>query len=159
MGTKRSHNRIKPEVRRRRTVPSLTNKEIRAAVDAVAESVQHVDEMAPVMREPLDYLAERLRERIDSKAEDELWGAQTEGSFEMPPLSFESPESRSIQGARYDPDTRQLFITFLWGASPTTYRYGNIDPHLWEEFVQATSKGSFVSSRIRPMYTGEKVTS
>jgi hypothetical protein len=78
------------------------------------------------------------------------------------PLSFESPESTSIHSARYDPDTRQLFITF---AQPTsaqnlampTYRYTAIDLPLWLEFYQSTSRGKFVASRIRPFYVGVKV--
>lgn len=71
------------------------------------------------------------------------------------PLSFESPESGTVTSARYDPDTRQLFVALRKAA--VTYRYTAIDMPLWEEFVQAKSKGQFFAARIRPLYVGVRV--
>lgn len=71
------------------------------------------------------------------------------------PLSFESPESGTIIRARYDPETRQMFIDLRKAA--VTYRYTAIEPALWEEFVQSESKGRFFTARIRPLYVGIRV--
>lgn len=69
--------------------------------------------------------------------------------------SFESPESGTVIRARYDPETRQMFIDLR--KSAVTYRYTGIDAPLWEEFVQSDSKGRFFAARIRPLYVGVKV--
>lgn len=69
------------------------------------------------------------------------------------PLSFESPESSSLEGASYDPSTRQLTVVFKDGK---TYDYPGIDPELWVEFMEAGSKGTYFMRRIRPLYTGRK---
>lgn len=71
------------------------------------------------------------------------------------PLSFESPESSSITRARYDPETRQLFVDLRKAA--VSYRYTAVDMPLWVEFEQSTSKGKFFAERIRPLYVGIKV--
>jgi hypothetical protein len=71
------------------------------------------------------------------------------------PLSFESPESGTISRAHYDPDTRQLFVDLR--KSAVTYRYTAIDLLVWREFVEATSKGHYFASRIRPLYVGIKI--
>lgn len=91
------------------------------------------------------------------------------GVVHAPPLCFESPESSNIHSAEYDPDTRQLFVTFnrtppiqvKTGAITLelhpTYRYGDISLELWIEFYQASSKGKFVAQRLKPFYAGTRV--
>lgn len=75
---------------------------------------------------------------------------------EIMPLSFESPESSSIRGAWYDPGSQQLHITFQYGDHPT-YRYSSVEPALWREFLESKSRGKFMATRIRPLYTGVRV--
>lgn len=74
------------------------------------------------------------------------------------PTSFESPESSNIWGAAYNPDTRQLRVSFKSvHVGVITYTYEAFPTDLWEEFVTAASKGGFFASAIRPFYPGTKV--
>src|SRR3954466_5560459 len=57
------------------------------------------------------------------------------------PLTFESPESKSIAWATYDPDTRVLVINFS-GSGGARYAYDGITLDQWREFYQADSKGA-----------------
>lgn len=69
-------------------------------------------------------------------------------------LSFESPESSTIGGANYDPDTQQLTVEFRHRSQK--YKYEGVKPDVWAEFVSSTSKGNFFSHRVRPFYIGVK---
>lgn len=75
------------------------------------------------------------------------------GSFELP-LSFESPESKLIARASYDPGTQVMTVYFAAG---TCYTYGGIQRGLWQEFERASSKGNYFGKCIRPMYAGKLV--
>jgi hypothetical protein len=79
--------------------------------------------------------------------------AQTEGSFGMGPLSFDSPDSAMIIRAEYDPTTQVMTVEFKRPGS-NVYVYGGIEPKLWQDFEQAASKGTFFARRIRPLYVG-----
>lgn len=76
--------------------------------------------------------------------------------------SFESPESSIVKGARYDADTQTLTIDLCrkidGEVRVDAYAYAGVVLGLWEEFVQAESKGGFFAGRIRPLYVGRKVT-
>lgn len=67
------------------------------------------------------------------------------------PLGFDSPESRTITAASYDPENAILTVHFKTGK---TYSYSNFPPDLWREWVQAESKGSFFAAHVRPMFSG-----
>lgn len=69
------------------------------------------------------------------------------------PLSFESPDSASIEKASYDPKTETMLVTLRPGK---TYGYGNIPAATWKQFVDAPSKGKFFQSAIRPNHLGRK---
>lgn len=79
------------------------------------------------------------------------------------PLSFESPESKSIEGACYDPNTQQLTVSFRELTGPMKsnlhreYRYPNFPALLWIEFNESSSKGAFFNKHIRPLYQGAPV--
>lgn len=74
------------------------------------------------------------------------------------PDGFESPESATIVSARYDKRTEVMTVTFKReNLDQRTYRYSNIPLSLWAEFAAASSKGSFFSKMIRPMYAGKAV--
>lgn len=78
---------------------------------------------------------------------------ETIDKFTMP-LSFDSPESKLIARASYDPNTQSMIVHFSAG---TTYGYSGISADLWQDFEQAVSKGSFFGKVIRPMYAGKPV--
>lgn len=67
------------------------------------------------------------------------------------PLSFSSPESSNIDGATYDADSREMVVHFRRGPS---YVFANIPAPVWTGFVTSSSKGSYFSTLIRPLYTG-----
>lgn len=74
---------------------------------------------------------------------------------ETVPYGFRSPESSTIEGANYDPDTEVLHITFAHDHS--TYAYDKFPYLMWVDFLGATSKGKFFSTRIRPIFSGTKL--
>jgi hypothetical protein len=69
------------------------------------------------------------------------------------PLSFDSPESSSVQGASYDPATMTLTVTLKPGK---IYTYNPISPEKWKAFHDAPSKGKFFQGEIRPKYIGRR---
>lgn len=75
-----------------------------------------------------------------------------ESSPELP-LAFSSPGSSTVKAASYDPRTRTLTVEF----TTARYQYPNVDVLLWEEFLDAESKGGYFSARIRPMFAGVKL--
>jgi hypothetical protein len=68
--------------------------------------------------------------------------------------SFWSPHSSNVQGATFNPQTKELRITFHRGR---TYAYQNFDPVLWEAFVAAESKGTFFQQVIKEDWKGVPV--
>lgn len=72
------------------------------------------------------------------------------------PLSFESPESSTIEGAHYDPTTLTLTVNFKRQEKERTaavYIFPDVPPQEWDDFLAAPSKGSFFARRIRPIYS------
>ena len=76
-------------------------------------------------------------------------------SEEVVPYYFATPESSTIVDAAYDPDTETLVVKFRH--ENTIYSYGGFPHRLWVEFVNATSKGKFFTTQIRPLFSGKKV--
>lgn len=73
------------------------------------------------------------------------------------PLSFTSPESSSIGGASYDPDTQVLAVDFKRNPAIPSERYvfGGFPPEKWKEFMEADSKGTYFAKWIRPLFSGK----
>lgn len=69
------------------------------------------------------------------------------------PNTFSSPESSTIDGAVYNPESGQMTVFFRRGAA---YDYEDIPKAIWAGFVTATSKGEYLNATIRPLYTGVK---
>jgi hypothetical protein len=69
------------------------------------------------------------------------------------PLSFDSPDSQMITRGEYDPTTETMTVEFKRPGA-NVYTYSGFPPALWQEFEQATSKGSFFAKLIRPIYSG-----
>lgn len=63
-------------------------------------------------------------------------------------------ESSNIQDAGYDADSGVLEVTFKNGRR---YRYVGVSSTLYENFMNAPSKGSFFAREIRPNFQGERV--
>lgn len=79
--------------------------------------------------------------------------AKVEPTSTEVPMSFQSPESSTIDGATYDPVTHTMAVHFRRDA---VYDYADVPPAAWAGFVAATSKGQYFGSVIRPLYTGVK---
>ncbi len=62
--------------------------------------------------------------------------------------------SESLRRIGYNPDTGQLYLTFVNGA---TYAYDEISPQLYAELMNAHSMGAFVNQHIRNRFPYRKV--
>ncbi len=60
----------------------------------------------------------------------------------------------SIETHSYDPELKQLLITFSSGAR---YRYYDIEPDLYAEFEAADSRGRFLHGRIINKFPALKI--
>lgn len=63
--------------------------------------------------------------------------------------------SSSLVSAGYDAAQRALEVEFAGGA---VYRYLGVPPEVWNDFLAATSKGTFVNVEVKPNYRYRKVT-
>lgn len=66
----------------------------------------------------------------------------------MPEMQF--VESSNVEAIGYDPGTQELYVRFL--KSGLTYIYYGVDEWVFQEFLQADSKGIFLNERIKPSY-------
>lgn len=69
-------------------------------------------------------------------------------------MSFDSPESSTIAGADYDPETQRLIIRFKSGKS---YQFEHMTQAQWDMFDAAVSKGAFFNQQIRPLFSGTQL--
>lgn len=65
--------------------------------------------------------------------------------------SMESVSSSNVDEIGYDPQARELWITFKGGGSP--YVYMNVPDTVYESMRNAGSKGRFVWSSLRDVYS------
>lgn len=78
-------------------------------------------------------------------------------------LTFESPESSSILGASFNPDTGVVRVEFklsdreVKAKKPPKVYEGLISPELWLDWLSAESKGSFFNTNVRPIWGGKQV--
>lgn len=73
-----------------------------------------------------------------------------------PVTEFETPDSSLILSASYDEGTMTATVVLKDSKNmgvEKVYDYA-LPPDLWNEWVQATSKGAFFNKAIRPMYQG-----
>lgn len=59
-------------------------------------------------------------------------------------------ESASIDAVAYDAELQQLFVRFRHSAR--TYVYYGVAEHVFQELLQAQSKGAYFNLQIRPNY-------
>lgn len=62
--------------------------------------------------------------------------------------------SSVIRAFGYDPDQRQLAVTFVTGRQ---YQYRNVPPELYSRMCASFSKGAFFNSHIRNQYPYERI--
>lgn len=74
----------------------------------------------------------------------------------MPPLPEMLPvQSSSVEAIGYDAKARALYVRFL--NMGRTYRYAGVTEKVYQELMQAESKGRFVNLRIKPNYSCAKL--
>lgn len=66
----------------------------------------------------------------------------------MPEMIF--VDSSSVEAIGYDLDTQELHVRFL--RSGETYVYDAVEEWVFQELMQADSKGSYINARIKPHY-------
>jgi hypothetical protein len=59
-------------------------------------------------------------------------------------------DSTAVHGARYDPETRTLFLQFASGAQ--VYEYPGVPEHIFEGLLAADSKGQYYNTYIRDQF-------
>jgi len=66
----------------------------------------------------------------------------------MPEMIF--VDSSSVEAIGFDADAGELHVRFL--KSGQTYVYYAVEEWVFQELMQADSKGTFVNTRIKPNY-------
>lgn len=64
-------------------------------------------------------------------------------------------DSSNVEAIGYDSDSQELHVQFL--KSGDTYVYYNVDEYVFQEFLQADSKGSYLNTNIKPRYRYTKL--
>lgn len=108
-------------------------------------------------------IADSLDEQLDETQAPRLRMARAHDAHHVErdihiPLGFDSPESSTILGARYDEENKALTIRFKRSKNERTssiYLYQGVTLDLWVEFCRAESKGHFFATQIRPNFKGE----
>lgn len=71
----------------------------------------------------------------------------------MPEMHF--VDSSNLEAIGYDPDSRELHVRFL--KSGDTYVYYDVDEWVFQEFLQADSKGGYLNDKIKERYQFAKL--
>lgn len=58
-------------------------------------------------------------------------------------------DSSNIEAIGYDDDAQELHVRFLSGAS---YIYHGVPRQIFDDLMQATSKGSFLNREVKSVY-------
>ena len=71
----------------------------------------------------------------------------------MPEMQY--IDSSNIEAIGYDPDTQELHVLFL--KSGETYVYYNVEDWVFQELLQADSKGAYLNASIKNRYQYSKL--
>ena len=63
-------------------------------------------------------------------------------------------ESKMLESAGYDADDEKLRIVFRNGS---TYEYSGVEEAIYQDLLNATSKGAFFLEYIREIYEGKRL--
>lgn len=69
----------------------------------------------------------------------------------MPEMTF--VDSSNIEAIGYEDASQELHVLFLSGGH---YVYSNVPPEIFDEFMNAASKGSFLNREIKNIYQFSK---
>ena len=65
----------------------------------------------------------------------------------MPEMHF--VDSSNVEAIGYDPDTRELYVQFIKSGN---YVYVDVEEWVFDEFLQAESKGQYLNQNIKGVY-------
>ena len=65
----------------------------------------------------------------------------------MPEMHF--VDSSNVEAIGYDPDTRELYVQFIKSGN---YVYVDVEEWVYDEFLQAESKGQYLNQNIKGVY-------
>ena len=71
----------------------------------------------------------------------------------MPEMHY--VDSSNIEAIGYDPDTQQLHVRFV--KSGETYVYYDVEEWVFQEFMQADSKGTYLNNQIKERFQYSKL--
>jgi hypothetical protein len=71
----------------------------------------------------------------------------------MPEMHF--VDSKNVEAIGYDADSAELHVRFL--KSGDTYVYYSVDEWVFQEFMQADSKGTYLNTDIKGRYQYAKL--
>ncbi len=71
----------------------------------------------------------------------------------MSDLNLRPVESSCVARLDYDPNAEEVYVEFH---DSGLYAYRGVPPHVYEEFLAADSKGTFVNEEIKPRYPYRK---
>lgn len=66
----------------------------------------------------------------------------------MPEMQF--VDSSNVESIGYDPDTRELHVSFV--STGLIYVYYDVDEWVFDELMQADSKGSYLNRNVKGNY-------
>lgn len=67
----------------------------------------------------------------------------------------DTPESSHVDAIRYEPDTQDCYVRFQGDGS--VYRYRDVPPNVWDQFLESGSKGRFVNIVLKRQYLYERI--
>ncbi len=70
----------------------------------------------------------------------------------MPEMHY--VDSSNVEAIGYDSDAQELHVQFLKSG---TYVYYNVEEWVFDEFMQADSKGTYLNAKIKPSYQCAKL--
>ena len=68
----------------------------------------------------------------------------------MPEMHY--VDSSNVEAIGYDPDARELYVHFIKSGS---YVYVDVEEWVFNEFLQAESKGQYLNQNIKGVYNYE----
>jgi hypothetical protein len=68
-------------------------------------------------------------------------------------MEWTAVSSTTVKAVAYEEATSTVFVEFMGGS---IYRYFDVSPALYDEFMSATSKGAYFNSNIKNKFRYER---
>lgn len=68
------------------------------------------------------------------------------------PEMISTPESSNVESIGYDESNEEVWVSFR----ASTYVYEGVPAHVWIDFRESGSKGSFVNATLIPGYVARR---